>query len=210
MLTPRDLYNPRRASGYDHVLLCDGTKPYIARVYGGDLDSAGRKWQGPRRSTPTAAAQDYCDYANGHGITPSVPRYPDVSIDMGGSTRHAPKPEPVKVVRPRHTGKHDVYDVLFMTPRDDIVCRKIGITATGTARYADVCKTLGLSIKPFAPAVTFPSEAAAKVAEDARIAEVDKSDHWRRVAREAFAPRGAATTWVHSIADTNFRKAVAA
>jgi hypothetical protein len=71
VLTPGDIFNAARYSGFDHVLLCEGPKPYIARAYGGKLDKAGRSWQGPRRATAEEAAQDYCDHINGGGATPA-------------------------------------------------------------------------------------------------------------------------------------------
>lgn len=194
MLTPRDLKKPSNVSGYKYVMVDAGdrvtghggsTPGYQANWAAGDGTTA----KGPRRKTALEAAQDYCDLVNTGAISaPSIPRYPDVSIDMGNTTRHAPKLDPVKVVRPKHRGKHDVYDVLFLNALGGLVCRKVGITARGHARYADVCKTLGMSIKPFAPAVTHPSEEAAKLAESKLIASVASSPNWKPVGKEAFVP----------------------
>lgn len=172
-----------------------GQKGERYRAQFGIEDGANKR--GPARRTALEAAQDYCAYANS-GATPvsSIPRYPDITIDMGNTTRHAPKVEPVKVVRPKFKGPHDLYDVLFLTARGDIMCRKIGITARGHARYADFCKTFGLSIVPFEEAVTFPSEEAASVAETERIEKVAGSLGWRRIGKESFAPVGASTHWV--------------
>lgn len=194
-----DLRNPKRQSGFDMVGTLGnspnghGQKGERYRAHLGIAED-GRQRRGPARRTPEEAAFDYCVYANS-GATPalSIPRYPDVTIDMGNTTRHAPKVEPVKVVRPRHTGKHDVYDVVFLTAGNDIVCRKVGITARGHARYADVCKTLGMSIKPFGPAVTFPSEEAAKVAEAKLVSDLAAdSENWIRVGKESFYPNSLA------------------
>lgn len=79
----------------------DGAKsPYVANVYGGTRDRAGRQWQGPRRQTAVEAAQDYCDYVNGlpviqrpkgrpkragHSVTRTTPvaRDPEVEAALG-------------------------------------------------------------------------------------------------------------------------------
>jgi hypothetical protein len=195
-LTIEDIRNPNVASGFKHVGSANAGRNghgqradmWRARVYGGKLDSAGTSWTGPSRRTPEQAAQDYCDYMNGAASPAPLPSYSEPDIDMGNTTRHAPKLEAVRVIRPQFDGPHDLYDVIVSTANGDTVCRKVGITARGHARYADICKTLGLSIKPFADAVTYPSKEAARAAEDARVAEVCKDDAWRRVGKEAFAP----------------------
>ena len=92
----------------------------------------------------------------------------------------------VEVKRPEHKGKHDLYDVLFFTATGELICRKVGITARGHARYADVCKTFGMSVKPYKTAVTYPTKEAARAAEDALIAEVCTDKKWRRIGKEAF------------------------
>lgn len=71
-ITPNDIRNPARQSGYDHVgRNVPSKKPYQADVYGGKNDKAGRQFKGPRRATALEAAQDYCDYVN--GATPAAP-----------------------------------------------------------------------------------------------------------------------------------------
>lgn len=93
LLTPEDIRNPARKSGFTHVGvggLVDSrpgrkirTNPYQA--YAG----RGRKgdWNGPRRATAKEAAQDYCDYVNGGNVT-SVPR-----VKSAGHNYVAPKVE---------------------------------------------------------------------------------------------------------------------
>lgn len=74
VITPKDIENPARKSGYDHVYgpRADRTNPaFYARRYGGTLDKAGRSWQGSRRRTAIEAAQDYCDYINGNNVSPA-------------------------------------------------------------------------------------------------------------------------------------------
>lgn len=101
MLTPSDIANDERISGYDHVghnpTSGRTKKPYQADVYGGKNDKAGRLWKGPRRATAMEAAQDYCDYINGTGVTPapqlksaghtgrrgSLPADPEVEAALG-------------------------------------------------------------------------------------------------------------------------------
>ena len=71
MLTIEDIRDAARPSGFLHVVKRgDGARsPYVANVYGGKLDKSGRLWQGPRRRTAEEAAQDYCDYVNGNGVS---------------------------------------------------------------------------------------------------------------------------------------------
>lgn len=189
MLTPSDIVNPKRKSGYDHVeyneyAASTGRKPFRA-VHRLSSSPRHQFWHGLRRATGLEAAQDYCDYMNGQ-LTPSLPSYPSVDIDMGNTTKHAPKQEKVVVKREVFKGPHDLYDVLFYTSQGVLICRKVGITARGHARYADVCKTFGLSIKPHARAVTFATKALAETAEDAKIAEVCQDRAWKRIGKESF------------------------
>lgn len=77
MITPKDIRNTKRKSGYDHVASKEGLptprpKPYQARS---GHTGAGRKtnyWFGACRATALEAAQDYCDYINGNNIQPTV------------------------------------------------------------------------------------------------------------------------------------------
>lgn len=68
MLTPADIENPKRSSGYDHVGNNRGR--WRAQVYGARKGQAkhsnGFAWWGPNRTDPAEAAQDYCNYINGH------------------------------------------------------------------------------------------------------------------------------------------------
>lgn len=215
MRTPSDLRNPNRESGYRYVTFLRGGRPPGSSGYSANRKdkyrahkvTASGDWYGPCRLTALEAAQDACDFINsGRVPVRAVVSYPDVEIDMGNTKRHAPRPEKVTVVREKFRGPHDVYDVLFLTARGDIMCRKVGITARGHARYADVCKTFGMSVTPFEDAVTFPSEEDARVAEAEKIAQIEQSVGWRRIGKESFAPRGSSTHWV--INAINSRKAV--
>ncbi len=76
MLTVKDLVNPKRKSGFDHVQSHGGGTPVDKRrwrgiAYGGKQDKSGRSWFGPSRQTAVQAAQDYCDFRNGVPITAS-------------------------------------------------------------------------------------------------------------------------------------------
>lgn len=77
MLTPKDLANSARKSGYTHVgynVSPGQTAPKPFQAY--DPRSGGptkkHRWKGPRRATATLAAQDYCDYVNGGGAMPVI------------------------------------------------------------------------------------------------------------------------------------------
>lgn len=123
------------------------------------------------------------------GTDPAL-EYKAPSVDMGTSTQHAPDLPPIKVIRPVFNGPHDLYDVVFYDEETGcVVRRKVGITARGEKRYADVAKTLGLAIRPYSKAITYPSKPKAEAAERARVKEIALTDKkWRRVAKEAFAP----------------------
>lgn len=92
MLTIEDIRNPVRKSGFDHVGNKDTPghpqphKPFQADVYGGKRDKAGRSWSGPARATAEEAAQDYCDYLNGHGLAPTT-----ATLKTAGHKYTAPK-----------------------------------------------------------------------------------------------------------------------
>lgn len=70
MLTPKDIANPKRKSGYDHVQSMVGhprpaKKNFQAQIGGGwSAEARARRWFGPSRLTALEAAQDYCDYVN--------------------------------------------------------------------------------------------------------------------------------------------------
>jgi hypothetical protein len=197
LLIPENIENKDRKSGYDHVMFSidkrpghKNPNPYQAVVYGGKTNAAGMEWRGPRRATGEEAAQDYCDYVNGHFLNPAVEQWETPEIDMGnGDKRHAPKAEPVRVVRKEFKGPHDLYDVEFLAPVTmDFVVRKVGITARGHSRYSDIGKTFGFTIRPLARAITYPTKAKAKKAEDDLIAKLCADPNWKRVGKEAFVP----------------------
>lgn len=80
-ITPKDIENPKRKSGYDHVNSAKsgpstaGIRTFVEKWKARDrrIDVNGKYlFTGPVRSTPEQAAQDYCDYINGNAITPSV------------------------------------------------------------------------------------------------------------------------------------------
>lgn len=202
MLTIEDLRNPLNLSGYRHVGIRNrpgpGATGYAAQV-GSAKDATGRslgrcEWFGRRRKTADEAAQDACDYINGQRTaTPTLLAWPKVEIDMGNTTRHAPKPEPIKIERKEFVGPHDLYDVKLYHAGGALVCRKVGITAKGHSRYADVCRTFGLSIKAHAQATTYPTKKAAAAAETLKIAEVCSDPAWRRVGKESFYPNEGTT-----------------
>lgn len=91
-LTPRDLLNAKRKSGYEHVVFdlpSSTTNSYRAQ-YKPRPARAGVHIQngwGPRRPTALAAAQDYCDYVNGN---PSATIAPTLK-----SANHLGKRKPV-------------------------------------------------------------------------------------------------------------------
>lgn len=196
-LTPADIRNPKRKSGYDYVQVTwraakadpnhSAAHPYRARLGGGHPERKAY-WQGPRRRTALEAAWDYCKHMSGAGVTRAT--YSDPSVDMGGVKRHAPQASPEKFDRKAHRGSHDLYDVEIYDAVTGIVYRrKVGITAVGLNRYEGFCKTFGFSVRPVCKARTFKTYEAARKAEDRKIAKLQRDPAHRQVGREAFAPR---------------------
>ena len=76
MITPVDIANSKRKSGYDYVSTAGGMsraansngKPWRAFRAAGHGKPV--EFRGPRRSTPLEAAQDWCDYVNGLAVAP--------------------------------------------------------------------------------------------------------------------------------------------
>lgn len=196
-ISPDDLRDPSNDSGYRYVASATGgqggRKPrWRAKVQAqreGGLPGSRTVWSSRTFSNPRDAAQEYCDYINGQQLPQQpLPAYDPVKIDMGTKGRHAPRREKVTVKREEFKGPHDLYDVLIYTAGGDLVCRKVGITAVHTQRYADVCGTFGLSMEPLNPATTYPSKKAARKAEAAYIAKTCSNPAWKRVGKESFYP----------------------
>lgn len=101
-LSPQDIQNPSLVSGYSHVGYNSSAAHPSKKAYQAyDPRSAGptkkHRWKGPRRATAAEAAQDYCDYINGSGVTPApqvksagheakrepLPRDPEVEAALG-------------------------------------------------------------------------------------------------------------------------------
>lgn len=199
MLTIEDLRNPDRKSGFDYVASANPsskqkrTRDYFCARHGTRPTKKGQvtdSWRGPTRHTAEEAAQDFCDYVNGQFVKPALEQWETPEIDMGnGDKRHAPKSEPVKVIREKFTGPHDLYDVDFLAPgTKQFVVRKVGITARGHSRYADIAKMLGLSIRPRSKAITYDTEAKAKKHENDLIDKLCADKKWKRVGKESFIP----------------------
>lgn len=78
MLTPNDIRNPKRKSGFDHVTYAaspayPAKKPYQADVNAGGSHNQ-RAFKGPRRATALEAAWDYCNYVNGSPLVQPTAR----------------------------------------------------------------------------------------------------------------------------------------
>ena len=80
MITPKDIRNPKRKSGFDYVQAviagpssggASGHYGFRARTGGGHPERPSY-WQGSARPTAEQAAQDYCDYINGNNVQPPV------------------------------------------------------------------------------------------------------------------------------------------
>lgn len=130
MIQPKDIVNPKRVSGYDHVHDThkgDRPKPYMAVACDGEkkLDNHGRSWRGPCRATPIEAAQDYCDHINGNPLSASVKlnRAGHVVIRPKNAT---PQVKPIKAKKTRTKKALPGYVYLI----SDGTALKVGKTTT--------------------------------------------------------------------------------
>lgn len=80
MISPKDLENPKRASGYNYVGMFDPqggkrTRPYQAILSRATSPTKGRSGaigeRGPRRATALESAWDKCNHVNGLGAAPT-------------------------------------------------------------------------------------------------------------------------------------------
>lgn len=105
MLTPKDIENPKRQSGYNYVNSASGGKGghgntstfWRARVGFGGNHRNGPRFSGPSRTTALEAAHDYCDHMNGNTVgytaslltaghaysTPKIERDEEVEAALG-------------------------------------------------------------------------------------------------------------------------------
>lgn len=132
MITPKDLRDPSRKSGYRNVTAAFDSRPgrtnplpYQARKDTSADGRAGsnRVWSGPRRATALESAQDFCDYVNAGKTAPpprqlksaghkvqrdSLPRDPEVEAALGvlkdAKAQAAGKPGFVYLVIEEHPG----------------------------------------------------------------------------------------------------------
>lgn len=149
MLTPNDIRNATRASGYNHVQVMQsdhkgngGGKPYRARA-GGSHPERASYWQGPRRASAERAAQDYCDYVNGN---PSIP----MRLKSAGHTGRRTKREVPSDIQAARGMVRDfeaqvagdvptyVYLVIEDLPGGGINYGKIGFSTNPQARVAEL------------------------------------------------------------------------
>lgn len=204
MLTPDQIRNPERQTGFNYVKRTNrktAKKPFQAQKFGGPATpGSGRGsnliWCGHYRHTAEEAAQDYCDFVNSTLEATVVPTLPweEPIIDMGTSQVHVIREEKAVPLPRKDTswqGPTDLYDIVFYYPHNrKVIVRKIGVTADAARRYLGHCKTFGMSIKPYARPITYSTKAKAEAAERARIAEVEKNSRWKKVGKESFAPVG--------------------
>lgn len=85
MLTPEDIRNPARKSGFDYVGSANPSSKqtrtrnfWRARAYGGKIGKMGAAWTGPTRQSAEQAAQDYCDWYNGLPLAARATPEPDL------------------------------------------------------------------------------------------------------------------------------------
>ena len=152
MLTPSDLENPKRKSGYDHVgrrgrTARDGEnyKPYQAQVYakGAQRLVKPHEFVGPRRATALEAAQDYCDYINS-GVTPVTPALKSAG-HTGRRQKLADDPEVeaalgvLRDAKGQAEGRQGyVYCILETKPGGGMEYVKVGFSTNPWARVAEL------------------------------------------------------------------------
>jgi hypothetical protein len=152
VLTPRDLENPDRESGYRHVglngIVGKTAKPYQAygrRVQGATGAKYVVEFRGRRRATAEEAAQDYCDFVNGNpgasapapslvsaghkGRRPRLPDDPEVQAALGV----------IKDARGEQAGNQGyVYCINEEHPGGGMRYVKIGFSTNPQARVAEL------------------------------------------------------------------------
>lgn len=125
-LTPQDLINPLRPSGYNYVIDGNSSPAHVSGFVPqipSRLSATGHQFQLPARPTGLEAAQVVCDYVNGNpGVRDHVPPSkgrPDGFMDASG-TLHRDLP-PEVTIRPAlkrkriSTPERDLH--IKMTPR---------------------------------------------------------------------------------------------
>lgn len=155
MITPDDIRNGRKASGFDNVNKHPDekrVKRFRAQVYAAAAErkanpdafnAAGHKYLGPWRQFALHAAQDYCDYAN----SGKVVRGPALR-----SAGHKGKRDPIKDdpevrhalgvlrdARGQREGKQGyVYLIVEDLPGDGLRYGKVGYSTNPQARVAEL------------------------------------------------------------------------
>ena len=142
-LTPRDLRNPKRKSGYNFVATHPTWATSAGERFRAQYQRTNPHWYGPTRSTPLAAAQDYCDYINGREVeAPPVLKTAghDYTVD---ETDHDPEYEAaLGVIRDRtaqRAGKQGyVYLIIEDQPGGGIEFGKVGFSTNPPKRVAEL------------------------------------------------------------------------
>jgi hypothetical protein len=147
MLTPKDIRNPKRKSGYDHVGCDVGAGAAVglfrAQAGGGRPGHARVSWRGTRRTDALEAAQDYCDYINnGSATTPATLR----TAGHKYTVKREPVPSDVEAARgvlrdfkAQQEGQQGhVYLILEDNPGGAIGYGKIGYSVNPRKRVAEV------------------------------------------------------------------------
>lgn len=148
-LTPRDIRDDSRASGYSHVYVDNGgstrPKPFRAEAgpYKQGTGAGNYTWRGPRRATAAEAAQDYCDYINGGKVARTVPLKTSGHKGRRRPGRQVP-PEVAAAYgvlrdhRARQRAEAGVKNYIYLIAEDGGEFVKIGESAKPIARPAEL------------------------------------------------------------------------
>lgn len=147
MITPDDLRNPNRASGYNYVSNAQSRggkrELWCAKKGRFERGSAATDWHGPCRRDPRQAAQDFCDYVNGNriqlptrlttaghkGQRPQLPQDPEVKHALGV----------LRDARAQSQGKQGyVYLIVEEHPGGALKFAKVGYSTNPRARVAEL------------------------------------------------------------------------
>lgn len=147
MITPKDIRNPKRPSGYNYVGRANSTGAktllWCARKGKFNKGTASDDWHGPCRRDPAQAAQDFCDYVNGNGV--QVPKRL-TSAGHNGKRESLPRDAEVeaalgvlKDAKAQQEGKQGyVYLVIEKHPGGALKFAKVGYSTNPRARVAEL------------------------------------------------------------------------
>lgn len=195
-LTPKNIRNPKRASGFNYVAYKHpgelpaghgGGKPYVAEYKVRERPVPAHAFRGPRRATALEAAQDYCNYMNS-GQAPA----PRPSLKSAGHKRSrslvSTDPEYLATLgalrdfRAQKKGKQGhVYLIIEVNPGGGLGYGKVGYSTNPEARVAELQTG---NPRPLALHAMTKGTADDEAALHAKYADRNVLQEWFRITKE--------------------------